>query len=49
MFGCEFRWIGSAQMEKGKKKMTDDERLLLIGIFLAVFFTFAIAMYFCLE
>lgn len=24
-------------------KMTDDERVLLIGIFLAVFFTFAIA------
>lgn len=29
--------------------MTDDERVLLIGIFLAVFFTFAIAAYFCLE
>lgn len=29
--------------------MTDEERMLLIGIFLAVFFTFAIAMYFCLE
>jgi hypothetical protein len=29
--------------------MTDDERMLLIGIFLAVFFTLAIAVYFCLE
>jgi hypothetical protein len=29
--------------------MTDDERVLLIGIFLAVFFTFAIAVYFCME
>lgn len=29
--------------------MTDDERLMLIGIFLAVFFTLAIAVYFCLE
>ena len=29
--------------------MTDDERVLLIGIFLAVFFTLAIAVYFCLE
>ena len=29
--------------------MTDEERMLLIGIFLAVFFTVAIAMYFCLE
>ena len=29
--------------------MTDEERLMLIGIFLAVFFTVAIAMYFCLE
>lgn len=29
--------------------MTDDERVLLIGIFLAVFFTFAIAVYFCIE
>ena len=29
--------------------MTDEERMMLIGIFLAVFFTFAIAMYFCLE
>ena len=29
--------------------MTDEERLMLIGIFLAVFFTIAIAVYFCLE
>lgn len=29
--------------------MTDDERVLLIWIFLAVFFTFAIAVYFCME
>lgn len=29
--------------------MTDDERMMLIGIFLAVFFTLAIAVYFCLE
>lgn len=29
--------------------MTDDERVLLIGIFLAVFFTLAIAVYFCME
>lgn len=29
--------------------MMDDERVLLIGIFLAVFFTFAIAVYFCME
>lgn len=29
--------------------MTDEERLMLIGIFLAVFFTLAIAVYFCLE
>ena len=29
--------------------MTDEERMMLIGIFLAVFFTFAMAMYFCLE
>ena len=29
--------------------MTDEERLMLIGIFLAVFFTVAIAVYFCLE
>lgn len=29
--------------------MTDDERMLLIGIFLATFFTLAIAVYFCLE
>ena len=29
--------------------MTDEERLMLIGIFLAVFFTVAIAFYFCLE
>ena len=29
--------------------MTDEERMMLIGIFLAVFFTVAIAMYFCLE
>ena len=29
--------------------MTDDKRVLLIGIFLAVFFTLAIAVYFCLE
>jgi len=30
-------------------KMTDEQRVLLIGIFLAVFFTIAIAVYFCLE
>ena len=29
--------------------MTDEERVMLIGIFLAVFFTLAIAVYFCLE
>ena len=39
----------SALMEKGGEKMTDDERVLLIGIFLAVFFTFAVAVWFCLE
>lgn len=31
------------------EEMTDEERMLLIGIFLAVFFTFAMAVYFCLE
>jgi hypothetical protein len=41
--------IGTAQTGKGVGKMTDDERVLLIGIFLAVFFTFAIAAGFCLE
>ena len=29
--------------------MNDDERVLLIAIFLAVFMTLAIALYFCLE
>lgn len=40
---------GSVQMEKGGERMTDDERVLLIAIFLAAFFTFAIAAGFCLE
>lgn len=29
--------------------MTDEQLVTLVGIFLAVFFTFAIAVYFCLE
>ena len=29
--------------------MTDDQRVILIGIFLAVFFTFAIAAICCLD
>ena len=29
--------------------MTDEQRMMLIGIFLAVFFTVAIAVYFCIE
>ena len=29
--------------------MTDEQRMMLIGIFLAVFFTIAIAFYFCIE
>jgi hypothetical protein len=29
--------------------MTDDERVLLIGIFMAVFLTFAIAVFFCMK
>jgi hypothetical protein len=29
--------------------MTDDERVLLIGIFMAVFLTLAMAVYFCME
>ena len=38
--------IGSALTEKGGTRMTDDERVLLIGIFMAVFLTFAIAVVF---
>jgi hypothetical protein len=33
----------------GGEIMTDNERVLLIGIFMAVFLTFAIAMAFCME
>jgi hypothetical protein len=29
--------------------MTDEQRVLLIGIFLAVFFTLAIALFFSIE
>lgn len=29
--------------------MTDEQQTLLIFIFLAVFFTFMVAVYFCLE
>lgn len=39
----------SALTEKGGTRMTDEQRVLLIGIFLAVFFTFAVAVWFCLE
>ena len=31
------------------RQMSDDERMLLIGTFLAVLFTLLIAFYFCLE
>jgi hypothetical protein len=41
--------IGTAQTGKGGGRMTDDERVLLIGIFMAVFLTFAIAVFFCME
>ena len=41
--------IFSALTAKGGTKMTDDERVLLIGIFMAVFLTFAIAVLFCME
>ena len=40
------RTIGTALTEKGGTRMTDDERVLLIGIFMAVFLTFAIAVVF---
>jgi hypothetical protein len=39
----------SALREKGGETMTDDERVLLIGIFMAVFLTIAIAVIFCME
>ena len=40
---------GFVLTERSVITMTDEQRVLLIGIFLAVFFTFAITAYFCLE
>ena len=41
--------MGNGKRKTGESEMTDEQRVLLIGIFMAVFLTFAIAMAFCME